>query len=157
MMDLLETKPRAGITFTRRATPIHPESRPIWRVSLIALILLLLGRGNKASPQKVLALSSIVSSKHKRACLASVLSNTKSVSTLTIRFDPSVNRAIDFGIAEGIFILDKSKNIQLTDRGLEFARKIMRDDEIFSEEKQFMNGFSKNDLSEKVVEQLIAS
>lgn len=154
-MDLLDTKPDSGFTFNRVPTPLAPENRPIWRISLIALILFQLSRGHKASSQKILALSSIISSKHKRAIFNSVLSKDQSSSKLNIRFDPSVNRAIDFGIAEGILCLDRPKNVCLTEKGIAFAEKLIATEDVFSLEREFMGKFSKNALNERVVNELI--
>ena len=92
---------------------------------------------------------------HKRAILSSTKPLGELTSQLSIRFDPSVNRAIDFGLAEGLFSLDKNKNVELTEKGRQFARKLDLNEDIFSDEKNFLRQFKKNDFSESVVDQLI--
>ena len=51
-MDILETIPKNGLKFDFRGSPIDPELRPLWRVSLIVLILKELCSGGKANAKK---------------------------------------------------------------------------------------------------------
>ena len=153
---LLETKPDFGYTFDSVGAPIEPEVRPIWRISLIAIILCLLGRGGKANPRKLLVLSSIVSSERKRNLLGSVLEGQVSALELNIRFDPSLDRAIDFGIAESIFALDSANNIELTDIGKKFASRILDDDETFVTDRAFLKQFKKSDFTDDTIQKLIS-
>ena len=154
--DLLDTKPDFGISFAPVAAPIEPEVRPIWRISLAAVILLMLGRGGKASPKKLLVLSSIVSSERKRKLLSSVLKGEVSALELNVRFDPSLDRAIDFGLAEGLLALDSAKNVELTEKGRGFATRILQADDVFVTEKDFLEEFKKSDFTEDVVQRIIA-
>jgi hypothetical protein len=152
----LSVKPDFGISFSRVAAPIQPEVRPIWRISVLAMILLILGRAEKASSKKLLVLSSIVSSARKRALLPQVLSGDASALDLNIRFDPTLDRALDFGLAEGIFELDHGKNVALARRGREFASRIMQLEEVLVTEKEFLRQFKKNDFTEDVIQRLVA-
>lgn len=154
--SLLETKPDFGYTFDAVGTPIEPEVRPIWRIALVTVILSILGRGGKANPRKLLVLSSIVSSERKRELLRPVLDGKTSPLDLNIRFDPSLDRAIDFGIAEKLFALDSANNVELTEAGEAFAKKILADDDLFVTEREFLNQFKKSDFTENTIEKLVA-
>lgn len=77
------------------------------------------------------------------------------VESLSVRFDPSVNRAIDLGIGEGIFAIDDSKKIFLTDKGKNFVKKIDQESSVFELEKKFLSQFSKNDISETLIEKIV--
>ncbi|HHQ4926577.1 TPA: hypothetical protein ACSP33_004298, partial [Aeromonas veronii] len=70
MMDIFDTAPKKGITFNYRGSHLDPELRPLWRISLLVLILLKLCSANKANSKKLQALYSLVASEKKR-CLYS--------------------------------------------------------------------------------------
>ena len=152
-MELLTQKPEKSPKFIYRGTPIPPEIRPIWKISLIALILFKLCRAEKASPKKILVVCSLVSS-HKKMKLL-VEDPTLNESQIEVRLDPSVDRAIDIGLGEKLFKLDELKNIQLTERGANFSRRIMADSELFLEEKCFMSNFNKNFFSDSFINRLL--
>lgn len=50
-MDILDIIPNK-VVFRQNGTPVEPEFRPIWKISLISLILLKLSPGNKAGAKK---------------------------------------------------------------------------------------------------------
>jgi hypothetical protein len=153
-MDLLESRP-AKLHFRNRGTPIPPELRPIWRISVLALILQTVSRANKSSTKKLLALSNIITSKKKMLVFEKITSKKLPSSAIDIRYDPAVNRAIEIARAEGLFQVDENRNIQLTKLGTVFAKKILQDESSLQAEKEFLSKFSKNDLSEKVINQII--
>ncbi len=101
-------------------------------------------------------LSSIVSSERKRGLIKSVLAAQASPLELNIRFDPSLDRAIDFGIAESLLALDSANNVELTDAGTRFADRILADKEVFVTERSFLTQFKKSDFTESVIEKLVS-
>lgn len=152
-MDILDTIPNR-VVFRQTGTPVEPELRPLWRISLIALILLKLSAGNKAGVKKIQALSSLVSSHEKRKNYFSEIQDL--FSAVNIRFDPLVDRAINIGLGEGIFELEPSKSIKLSTRGLAFAKSIDADEEVFAEEKEFMQNFSRPFFTDTIIDKLIS-
>ncbi|MCO1669130.1 hypothetical protein [Pseudomonas aeruginosa] len=152
-MNILDTIPNR-VVFRQTGTPVEPEFRPLWRISLIALILLKLSAGNKAGVKKIQVLSSLVSSHEKRKNYFSEFQDL--FSAVNVRFDPLVDRAINIGLGEGIFELEPSKSIKLSTRGLAFAKSIDSDEEVFAEEKEFMQNFSKPFFTDTIIDKLIS-
>ncbi|MND23956.1 hypothetical protein D3C80_143690 [compost metagenome] len=153
MMDILDVVP-SKVVFRQTGTPVEPEFRPLWRLSLIALILLRLSSGNKAGAKKIQALSSIISSNEKRKNYSSEAQDL--FTSVNVRFDPLVDRAIDMGLGEGVFELEPSKSVKLSDKGMAFAKAIDTDKEVFVKEKEFMKKFSKSFFTDAVVDKLIS-
>ncbi|MBY8291492.1 hypothetical protein KW537_14435 [Vibrio fluvialis] len=151
-MDILDTAPKNGITFNYRGSHIDPELRPLWRISLLILILMKLCSGSKANSKKLQALYSLVASEKKRHFYTT--DNTEQQS-LNIRFDPLVDRAIDLGVGHYLFELDGSKSVTLTAKGAAFGKRIEKDENIFILEKSFMNNFKKSHFTDKRINSLI--
>lgn len=151
-MDILNVIPENGLNFNYRGTPVDPEIRTVWRVSLICIVLLNLCRGNKASVKKVQVLSSLLSSKRKM----DLYLNRSGNGFLNLRFDPFVDRAINIGIGYNVFELDAAKNIKLTALGLAYAGEIFLDSEVFSLEKEFVEKFNKNHFSDNRIDRLVS-
>jgi hypothetical protein len=156
MMDIFDTPPKKTMTFNHRGTPIDPELRPLWRISIITLILFKLCSGNKANSKKIQVLYSLVASEKKRNSYKSSIKNPNSTSIINIRFDPLVDRAVDMGLGEMIFLLDDAKSIKLTEKGLAFAKRIDKDCNIFIIEKDFLSLFTKSYFNDAIINALIA-
>ncbi|MFB9869154.1 hypothetical protein [Vreelandella sulfidaeris] len=154
-MDIFNSSPKNAMTFNHRGTPIDPELRPLWRISLIALILFKICSGNKANSKKIQVLYSLVASEKKRRSYRLIIEKEELNLSVNVRFDPLVDRAVDIALGEEIFILDASKSIKLTEKGLGFVKKIDSDSSIFTLEKDFLKLFSKSHFSEKVIDSLI--
>ncbi|HGS4800661.1 TPA: hypothetical protein ACMDRB_000930 [Vibrio cholerae] len=151
-MDILDTAPKNGITFNYLGSHLDPELRPLWRISLLILILMKLCSGNKANSKKLQALYSLVASEKKRLFYSS--DSTKQ-QFLNIRFDPLVDRAIDLGVGHSLFELDDSKSVVLTAKGSAFGKRVDSDKDIFILEKNFMNNFNKSHFTDKRINSLI--
>lgn len=151
-MDILDSQPLNGISFRYRGAPIEPELRPLWRIALIATILLKICSGSKANSKKIQALYSLVSSDRKRNIY---IGNHNGFEILNIRFDPLVDRAIDLGLGHGLFEIDNAKSVNLSTKGILFAKRIDLDSEIFSQEKDFMNKFKKNHFNDECINKMI--
>lgn len=152
MMDILDITPQKGIAFNYRGAPLDPELRPLWRISLLVLIIMKLCSGNKANVKKLQALYSLVASKKKREIFLSPMDNHY---LLNIRFDPIVDRAIDMGLGYSLFELDDAKSVILSDKGLAYGKRIEEDNCIFILEKEFMNKFKKSYFTDKRINDLI--
>jgi hypothetical protein len=151
-MEIFDIAPKNGISFTHLGAPIDPELRPLWRISLVALILMNLCSGKKANSKKLQALYSLVASEKKRKAY---LANSNNYISLNIRFDPLVDRAIDMGVGHNLFELDNAKSIKLTDKGLSFTKRIKLDENIFILEKAFMSNFNTSYFNDTRINALI--
>lgn len=149
-MDILNEIP-AKMTFISSGSPVEPELRTIWRISLIIIILKKLCRGSSANLKKIQVIYSILSSKEKRDSYSSNSGNAE----LNIRFDPLLDRAISIGLGEGLFELDEAKSIKLTEKGNTFSESIYSDKNIFLLEKEFIGLYSKSEFTDKNIDKLL--
>ncbi|GIU51957.1 hypothetical protein TUM4438_43340 [Shewanella sairae] len=155
-MDIFDSIPKKGLKFNHRGTPLDPELRPLWRISLLILILSNLCAGGKANSKKIQALYSLVSSEKKRKAYPGDGENAHQNASINIRFDPLVDRAVDMGVGYGFFELDESKRICLTQKGKNFGKKIQADSNLFIIENNYMKNFQKSHFTEQAITSLIA-
>ncbi|XNS81072.1 hypothetical protein AB6D09_017825 [Vibrio cyclitrophicus] len=155
-MDIFDLTPENGLKFTHRGTPLDPELRPLWRISLLILILSKLCSGGKANSKKIQALYSLVSSEKKRNAYPQSDKDEHSNKSINIRFDPLVDRAVDIGVGYGFFELDDSKRICLTQKGKNFGKEIQADSNLFIIENNYMKNFKKSHFTDQVITSLIA-
>ncbi|CZU65288.1 MULTISPECIES: hypothetical protein [Enterobacter] len=149
-MDILKEIPEK-MTFNSNGSPVEPEVRPIWRISLLTIILNKLCRGSSSSLKKMQVLYSLISSADKRARYFS----EGAYADISIRFDPLLDKAISLGLAEGIFSLDAAKSVVLTDKGTLLSNKIYKDSSLFVFEKEFIENYSKSEFSDKKIDQIL--
>ena len=149
-MDILKEKHKK-MTFNSNGSPVEPEVRPIWRISLLTIILNKLCRGSSSSLKKMQVLYSLISSADKRARYFS----EGAYADISIRFDPLLDKAISLGLAEGIFSLDAAKSVVLTDKGTLLSNKIYKDSSLFVFEKEFIENYSKSEFSDKKIDQIL--
>ncbi|QDX29483.1 hypothetical protein [Dickeya poaceiphila] len=149
-MDLLKVTPEK-MTFNSTGSPVEPELRPIWRISLLTIILNKLCRGSSASLKKIQVLYSLIASADKRSRYLS----EGAFSDISIRFDPLLDKAISLGLAEGVFSLDTAKSVVLTNKGTLLSKKIYKDSTLFVFEKEFIENYSKSEFSDKKIDQIL--
>ncbi len=68
------------------------------------------------------------------------------------RFEPTVNRALGYAVAEGFFAQDKA-TYKLTLKGEEFVKQILDVPEIMAKEKNFLKNLGKK-ITEKFIQEL---
>lgn len=124
-------------TFVRRPVPLPPDLRPLWKLLSVCLILLRCCRGQKAGLTKLHILAWCFKSAPAGRALLSFLDGAHRSEEVIVHVEPSLNRAIDFGVAEGLFKLATGK-VALTDKGKQVARAIDNMDGVFEPEKQFL-------------------
>ncbi len=149
-MDILKETP-SKMTFNSSGSPVEPELRPIWRISLLAIILNKLCRGSSASLKKIQVIYSLIASNDKRTRYLSEGVNAD----INIRFDPLLDKAISLGLAEGLFSLDSAKSVVLTQKGLLLSNMIYKDATLFVYEKEFIKHYNKSEFSDKNIDQIL--
>lgn len=144
------------IIFSSRPEAIPGDLRPIWRISIILLILHLASRGGKATLSKLHVLNWAIRTDENRAKLIQVIQGGISPDTIIVRIEPSLNRAIDFARGEGLLEFVKGNRVQLTPQGMMGANNLLEQDGIFLRERAFLEELGKNGLTEKVVDSLFS-
>ncbi|AKC64629.1 MULTISPECIES: hypothetical protein [Bacillus] len=138
------------INFNRKKIPISPELRPIYRISQIILVMELSSTMKTASLLKLQLFNWGLQNEERYERLFK-LKETKDFPI--IRFDPFLNRALNYGVAMQVFSFNvKTGKFSLTEKGELLAQKILKGD-VFSKEKVFLKTIKKS-LSDKYILQL---
>lgn len=138
------------IRFSRKRIPISPELRPMYRISQIILVLYLSSTKQTASLLKLQLFNwgLLNEERYKR-----LLNLKESVSFPIIRFDPFLNRALNYAVAmEVLTFNEKTGKFTLTEKGEVIAQRIIKDN-IFEEEIKFLKQIKKS-LSDAFILQL---
>jgi hypothetical protein len=67
-----------------------------------------------------------------------------------VHHDPTVNRAVQYAIAENLISLQKNGKIKLADSGHNVADKMIADEDIFLDEKHYLKKLGKRVSEVKV-------
>ncbi|WP_299095533.1 hypothetical protein [uncultured Metabacillus sp.] len=151
-MDSIIPKNVEIIRINKRAISVPYKYRILYMISQISLILHICGGKRASSLLKVQIISTAISSRKEFEKLITFLNDGKSPLDI-IRFDPSVNRGIDFAIAEKIIHRQKNGLFKLSNKGKIFINEIIKDKEIFLLEKKQLNIIADR-LTEEKIEQL---
>jgi len=122
--------------FTRRPEPLPPDLRPNWRVAML-LLLLRSCRSEKASLEKLHVLNWAIRTPESRRRFLAYVKGEGNPDDVIIRFEPGLNRAIDFVRGEGLVKIENGKRVKLTDRGSNIAQQIDRNRDCMVEERRF--------------------
>lgn len=125
-------------TFQRRPTSIPADLRPSWRIGVVLLLMRKCCRGNKSSFGRLHVLGWGVRSRATRLALTKAANGNMPLDALIVRVEPSLNRAVDFAIGEGLIKRLPHNRLQLTPIGVAFADDIERQDGLFATEKQLI-------------------
>lgn len=124
-------------TFHRRPSPLPADLRPDWRVSLLTLILSKCW-GNRASLKQLHVLNWAIRSPMTRNAFLEFLKGSKQPDLPVVRFEPSLDRALSFGVGEKLMETADGVSFALTEKGGSLAERILKTEEWFAPEKQFL-------------------
>lgn len=139
------------ITFSKKPISIPPEYRPSYTIGLIVLILKICCQNSKSSLLKLHLINwALKSNENKNSLKMFVLSNyTESSKTWGI--EPSLNRALNYSVHEGICSIIDGK-YQLQEKGEVFYQKITENIEYLNEEIDFLNFLGKRKITDNRIE-----
>lgn len=69
---------------------------------------------------------------------------------MLVRFDPSVNRAVKYAIADKLLIQLKNGTFRLSNKGKQFVLDIEKDNSLLSNEKQYLDKYGKRLTNDKI-------
>lgn len=137
------------IIFNSKPDAVPYQYRLSYKIALACLILgLSCGRSGCSLSKLHLIIASMYSEKERSRLLNYV--NSDSNQYLILRYDPTINKTIDFMLAEEIIFQQKNGLFRLTKAGNRFLKSIMSDKGLLINEKKFLN-----ELSNKLTEDLI--
>jgi len=141
------------ITFSKKPISIPPEYRPSYTMGLIVLILKICCQSSKSSLLKLHLINwALKSDENKNSLKKFVLSNyTESSKTWGI--EPSLNRALNYSIHEGICSIIDGK-YQLEGKGEVFYQKIIEDPEYLNEEINFLKFLGKRKITDNRIDSI---
>lgn len=143
----------AGFTFERRPLSMPGDLRPGWRIAAIALLMNKCCRQNRTSFARLHVLSWAIRTDASRASLLAAVDGLLTPDSVIARVEPSLNRAVDFALGEGLLRRIGGDRLELTQAGLAFAEEVDNDDRTFAAEKEFISTLRKR-LTETLVNQL---
>ncbi|OCA83996.1 hypothetical protein A8F94_14760 [Bacillus sp. FJAT-27225] len=128
LLDEIET-----INFNRKKTPLMAELRPLYKIALIILTLYLSSNKQSATLLKLQLFNWALKTSKRHHRLLDIKSGANFP---IIRFDPSLNRALNFAIAEHlIFFNVNNGKFFLSEKGEQYALSIVGQMDILAEEK----------------------
>jgi len=143
----METFPFESIkrfTFNIEPMAIPAELRPMHKIGLILLFLRLNSSASTSSILKIQFLNWVLKIKDLKAQLINETDGKESTYLLkVVHLDPAVNRAVQYAIAENLISLQKTGKIKLTDLGLNIADKIIINEDLFLDEKDYLKKLGK--------------
>lgn len=123
---------------------IPAELRPMHKIGLILLFLRLNSSASTSSILKIQFLNWVLKTKDLKAQLINETDGKESTYLLkVVHLDPAVNRAVQYAIAENLISLQKTGKIKLTDIGLNIADKIIINEDLFLNEKDYLKKLGK--------------
>jgi hypothetical protein len=124
------------ITFQRRPISIPGDLRPHWQIGVVLLILWN-SRKAKASLQKIHIMNWAVRDAERRAALSGYIDGEVGPEDVVVRYEPGLDRALRFAVAEGLVAVVKTNELQLTPKGSEIVQQIEAAD-CLQPEKHFL-------------------
>src|SRR5947209_6297674 len=101
MTETLELALDREFTFKHRPTPLACDLRPEWRLHLLVLLVDHCWAG-RASIQQLEVLDWAIRTQQTREALLQFIDGERTPNQTIVRYDPSLNRAVDFAFAEDL-------------------------------------------------------
>jgi hypothetical protein len=127
-----------AFTYTARPDPIPGDLRMSWGMAILILALFY-SRARKSNFQKIQFLAHSVRVSEGREEVRGLLSGEYKPADVSVRVEPSVNRAVALAHALKFVKIEKGISISLTDKGVKMAEAILKEGDILSEERRFLN------------------
>lgn len=139
--------------FRRRPIAVPGDLRPAWRIGLLMLLLKKCCRHSRSSLTRIHVLDWAVRTPDNQPPLLALLSKAVTPDSLMVRFDPALNRAIDFALGEGLMQRIAGSRIELTRNGDVLANDIIKDEALYPAEKSFVDEI-RQQVTEGLVDQV---
>ncbi|QBG34598.1 hypothetical protein [Litorilituus sediminis] len=146
-MDLKQLVTQKEFYISNRKEFISCELRPVWRISLLVLIVKFVGRANKASRNKIHLVNwALKKSEHVDSYISYTQQRTNK--RPFINLDPAMDKAIDYALYSKLVTVDNNR-VTLSDAGIELANQLMKL-EAFEVEKSVFKSMKSNLSEDKV-------
>lgn len=139
------------IIFDSKPEAVPYNYRISYKASLICLSMALCCGRSGCSLIKLQMLSNAVSNPETKVQLLGFLSSNLR-RQLLVRFDPVVNRALDFCIVDNLIYQQANGLFRLTQKGKDFSAAIKADKDILKIEREILDKISLNLTEDKITE-----
>jgi len=136
------TELRRKLRFVRRATPVIPEHRPLYKIAQLLLILELASRGGKSSLPRLQLFNWAMKKTERQERLLRAKAEQR-LNVAAWGFDPTVVLALRFAIGQSL-IQPISTSYQITDLGSEFIKAACKDPDNLVRERGFLKAVGKS-------------
>lgn len=134
--DIPELK--AEFVFRQRPVAIPGDLRIGWRIGLLVLLMSGCCKSGRTSLTRLHVLSWGIRTQESRDALIAASNNEVPPGTLLVRFEPFLNRAIDFALGEGLISRTDGARIELSQKGRTLATELVSDQAVYVTEKRFI-------------------
>lgn len=117
------------LTFNPKPQPLPASLRPLYRIALIVLVLKTNCQGNTASLLKIQFFNWVLKSSSLQEIIENSLTHQNVFTLELIHLDPMVNLALKYAFADNLISITNNSKYVLTEKGNEFADRILQDGE----------------------------
>ena len=103
-----------AFNFVRRPTSLPPDLRPIWKISMLILMLHICCRGGRSSLQRLHVLNWAVRNHESREDFNHLIEGRLEPTDVVVRYEPGLQRAIDLSLGQKLVSRVGGDKIQLT-------------------------------------------
>jgi hypothetical protein len=104
----------------------------------LLLLILHYSRAGKASLQKLHVLNWAARTDGNQSLLLKFVEGVAGKDQIVPRVEPSLNRAINFAVGEGLVTVQSGRNLRLTEKGRMAAQEIDADTQLLTSERAFL-------------------
>jgi|688.fasta_scaffold118348_2 hypothetical protein len=137
------------IVFSEKPIPLYPSYRPMYKVSLILLILSINGYAGKATLLKLHLFSWALKSHKNLDALKEFVVTDYQKDLKFFGIELTLNRALNLAIAEKLISFQGSK-YSLLQKGSDFAEYMIKSPDLFIYEKRILKVIGKGITDEKM-------
>ena len=141
--------------FHDRPVAVKGDLRPLWRMSLVTMLIRRCCNRNTTSFARLHVLNWALLSQANRDALLSLVNNEASSTEVLVRVEPFLNTAVNYAIGEELISQKKGDRLVLLTKGVSVADKLFETEGIFQIEKEFISALGKK-LTEQFVKELFA-
>lgn len=126
-----------AFTYTARPDPMPGDLRMSWGIAVLVLALFY-SRAKKSNFQKLQFMAHSVRLPEGREEVRGLLSGEYKPTEVSVRVEPSLNRAVALAYALKLVKIERGTSVSLTDAGEKMASVIVKGDDTLKEEVSFL-------------------